>query len=108
MASEESKRWAKSCKCWRPLQTASLKPSDLSVSLPANNVPEQREKLAVLVATGKSKKALGAQLFHDQVKRFSDKGVDNFYKGYEARVSSNTAETLIQSLFWCLTLCQSG
>ena len=45
-----------SCNCWRPLQM--LIPSDLPISLPANNIPEQREKLAVLVSTGKSKKAL--------------------------------------------------
>ena len=37
-------------------------PSDLPISLPANNIPEQREKLAVLVSTGKSKEALGFQL----------------------------------------------
>ena len=80
----KNKRWAKSCKCWRSLQTVRSKPSDLSVSLPANNVPEEHEKLAVLVSTGKSKQALGAQLFHDQVKRLLDNGVDNFYKGYEA------------------------
>ena len=29
-----------------------LKPSDFPVSLPANNVPEQRKKLAVLVSMG--------------------------------------------------------
>ena len=30
-------------------------PSDLPIFLPANNIPEQREKLAGLVSTGKSK-----------------------------------------------------
>lgn len=34
----------------------SFKPSNFAVSLPANNVPEQCEKLAVLVSTGKTKK----------------------------------------------------
>lgn len=35
----------------------SSKPSDFPVTLPVNNVPEQREKLAVLVSTGKTKDA---------------------------------------------------
>lgn len=38
------------------------KPSDFPVSLPANNVPEQGQKLAVPVSTGKTKEALGTQL----------------------------------------------
>lgn len=37
-------------------------PSDLPSSLPANNIPKQRGKLAVLVSIGKSKEALGSQL----------------------------------------------
>ena len=41
-----------------------LIPSDLPISLPTNNIPEQREKLAVLFSTGKSKKALGSQLIN--------------------------------------------
>ena len=40
------------------------KPSDLPSSLAATNIPEQREKLAVLVSTGKSKEALGSQLIN--------------------------------------------
>ena len=56
------------------------KPSDFPVLLPANNVPEQREKLAVLVSTGKSKEALRAQLSHEQLKRLSDKEVEKIYK----------------------------
>ena len=39
-------------------------PSDLPILLPANNIPEKREKLAVLVSTGKSKEALGSQLIN--------------------------------------------
>ena len=38
-------------------------------------IPAQREKLAVLVSTGKSKEAIGVQLTHDQVKHLSDKDV---------------------------------
>ena len=33
-----------------------------------NQIPAQREKLAVLVSTGKSKEAIGVQLTHEQVK----------------------------------------
>ena len=40
-----------------------------------DNIPAQREKLAVLVSTGKSKEAIGVQLTYDQVKRLSDKDV---------------------------------
>ena len=54
----------------------------------------------MLVSTGKSKQALGAQLFHDQVKPLLDNSVDKFYKGYEAYVGSNTTKTLIQSFFF--------
>ena len=35
----------------------------------SNDTPSQREKLAVLVSTGKSKEAIGVLLTHDQVKR---------------------------------------
>ena len=39
-------------------------PSDLPFSLPANKIPEQREKLAVLVSTGKLKVVRGSQLIN--------------------------------------------
>ena len=39
-------------------------PSDLPILLPANKIPEQREKLAVLVSTRKLKEALGSQLIN--------------------------------------------
>ena len=58
----------------------SSKPSDFPVLLPANNIPEQREKLAVHVSTGNSKEALRAQLSHEQLKRLSDKEVEKIYK----------------------------
>lgn len=54
------------------------KPSDLSVSLPGNNIPEQCEKLAVLVSMGKCKEAIGTQVTHDQVKRLTYKDVENY------------------------------
>ena len=34
-----------------------------------DNIPSQREKLAILVSTRKSKEAIGVQLTHEQVKR---------------------------------------
>ena len=56
------------------------KPSSLSVSLPGNNIPEQHEKLAVLVSTGKCNEAIDTQLTHDQVKRLTYKDVENYYR----------------------------
>ena len=73
------------------------KPSDIPVSIQANNVPEQCQKLAVPVSTGKTKEALGTQLAQEQVKRLSDKEVKDFYKRYESYVGSKTTKTLIQS-----------
>ena len=62
-----------------------------------DNIPAQREKLAVLVSTGKSKEAIGVQLAHDQVKRFSDKDVQKYSKRYEAYIGNKTTESLIDS-----------
>merc|ERR1711893_20974 len=62
-----------------------------------NDIPAKREKLAVLVSTGKSKEAIGVQLTHDQVKRLSDKEVDKYSKRYEAYVGNKTTESLIDS-----------
>lgn len=74
-----------------------LKPSDLSVSLSGNNIPELHEKLAVLVSTGKCKEAIGTQLTHDQLKLLTYKDVENYYKRYEACADSKTTESLMQS-----------
>ena len=62
-----------------------------------DNMPAQREKLAVLVSTGKSKEAIGVQLTHDQVKRLSDKDVQKYSKRYEAYIGNKTTESLIDS-----------
>ena len=59
-----------------------------------DNIPAQREKLAVLVSTGKSKEAIGVQLTHDQVKRLSDKDVQKYSKRY---IGNKTTEALIDS-----------
>ena len=65
---------------------------------PGNDILAKREKLAVLVSTGKAKEAVGVQLTHDQVKRLSDKDVEKYQKRQEAYISSKTTESLIDSL----------
>ena len=65
---------------------------------PGNDIPAKREKLAVLVSTGKAKEAVGVQLTHDQVKRLSDKDVETYHKRQEAYIGSKTTESLIDSL----------
>ena len=67
------------------------------VSVPNDdNIPAQREKLAILVSTGKSKEAIGVQLTHDQVKRLSDKDVQKYSKRYEAYIGNKTTEALVE------------
>ena len=65
---------------------------------PGNDIPVKREKLAVLVSTGKAKEAVGVQLTHDKVKRLSDKDVEKYHKRQEAYIGSKTTESLIDSL----------
>ena len=60
-------------------------------------IPAQREKLVVLVSTGKLKEAIGVQLTHEQVKRLSDKDVKKYSKRYEAYVGNQTTDSLIDS-----------
>ena len=62
-----------------------------------NDIPAKREKLAILVSTGKAKEAIGVQLTHEQVKRLSDKDVEKFNKRQEAYIGSKTTESLIDS-----------
>ena len=64
---------------------------------PGNDIPAKREKLAVLVSTGKAKEVVGVQLTHEQVKRLSDKEVEKFHKRQEAYIGSKTTELLIDS-----------
>ena len=63
----------------------------------ANDIPAKREKLAILVSTGKSKEAFGVQLTHEQVKRLTDKDVEKYSKRQEAYIGSKTTESLIDS-----------
>ena len=68
-----------------------------SLVTPGNDIPAKREKLAILVSTGKAKDAIGVQLTHDQVKRLSDKDVEKYSKRQEAYIGSKTTESLIDS-----------
>ena len=68
-----------------------------NLGLPANDIPAKREKLAILVSTGKSKEAIGVQLTHEQVKRLFDKDVEKYNKRQEAYIGSKTTESLIDS-----------
>ena len=62
-----------------------------------NDIPAKREKLAVLVSTGKAKEVVGVELTHNQVKRLSDKEVGKYHKRQEAYIGSKTTESLIDS-----------
>ena len=68
-----------------------------SLVTPGNDIPAKREKLAILVSTGKAKEAIGVQLTHKQVKRLSDKDVEKYSKRQEAYIGSKTTESLIDS-----------
>ena len=68
-----------------------------SLVTPGNDIPAKREKLAILVSTGKAKEAIGVQLTHEQVKRLSDKDVEKYSKRQEAYIGSKTTKSLIDS-----------
>ena len=68
-----------------------------SLVAPVSDILAKREKLAILVSTGKAKEAIGVQLTHEQVKRLSDKDVKKFSKRQEAYIGSKTTESLIDS-----------
>ena len=50
-------------------------PAALPAALPAANIPDLREQLAILVSTGKCKEAIGVNLTHEQVRRLDEKDV---------------------------------
>ena len=72
-------------------------PAALPAALPAANIPELREQLAILVSTGKCKEAIGVSLTHEQVRRLDEKDVMKHYKRYGTYVGAKTTETLIES-----------
>ena len=86
----------------QPVDTTSSNPL---VSLTNDDqIPAQREKLAVLVSTGKSKEAIGVQLTHDQVKRLSFFFFFQKYsKRYGAYMGNKTTESLIGSFIMLFT-----
>ncbi|KAL9956033.1 hypothetical protein ACROYT_G037451 [Oculina patagonica] len=75
----------------------------IQAAMQGPNIPALREKLAILVSTGKSKEAIGVQLTHEQVKRLTDKEVEKYFKRYEAYVGTKTTENLIDSALTLLT-----
>ena len=85
------------------MELLEAQPVDMTSSNPLvsltndDQIPAQREKLAVLVSTGKSKEAISVQLTHDQVKRLSDKDVQKYSKRYEGYIGNKTTESLIDS-----------
>ena len=85
------------------LQTLEAEPTESTtsanplVSLTNDDIPAQREKLSILVSTGKTKEAIGVQLTHDQVKRLSDKDVQKYSKRYEAYIGNKTTGALVDS-----------
>ena len=78
-------------------------PDLTSLTVPGPDIPALREKLAVLVSTGKAKEAIGVQLTHEQVKRLSEKDVEKYNKRYETYLGSKTTESLINSCIFLVT-----
>ena len=81
----------------------SIVPDLTSLTAPGPDIPALREQLAVLVSTGKAKKAIGVQLTHEQLKRLTDKEVEKYYKRYETFVGSKTTKSMVDSLLTLLT-----
>ena len=75
--------------------------SDLPISLPANNNPEQREKLAVLVSKGKFKEATGSQL-NNRRNPFKTKMWRNIMNCMRPTTWRKTTKTLITISFLML------
>ena len=91
------------------MQLLESQPVDTTTSTPLvtvtndDNIPAQREKLAILVSTGKSKEAIGVQLTHEQIKCLSDKDVQKYSKRYEAYIGNKTTDSPIDSALMLLT-----
>ena len=56
----------------------------LEAFLQTNNTKRHRERLAILVALGKSKEVIGVELTHDQLELLSEKDVKKYYQKYKA------------------------
>ena len=79
------------------MQFLEAEPEPEPAGLMGNDISTKREKLAILVSTGKAKETIGVQLTHDQVKRLSDKEVEKYNRRQEAYIGSKTTESLIDS-----------
>ena len=58
---------------------------------------DHREQLAVLVARGKAKKMNGVSLTQDHVKKLCEKDVEKYLKSYEASLSSQTYDLMVDT-----------
>ena len=85
------------------LQLFESQPVESTSANPLVSLTNEREKLAIIVSTGKSKEAIGVQLTHDQAKRLSDKDVQKYSKRYEAYIGNKTTDSLIDSALMLLT-----
>lgn len=60
---------------------------------------DHRERVVVLVASGKAKEVTRVDLMQDQVKRLNGKDVEKYFRKYETSLSSTThvlADTFLQ------------
>jgi len=71
-------------------------PTNVPVISPTN-IPALHEELAILVATGRCKEAIGISLSQEQVKRLDDKEVIKYHKRYETFIGAKTTDLLIDS-----------
>lgn len=76
---------------------------------PGLEIPALCEQLAMLVSTGKSIEAVGAQLIHEQMKRFSGKDVEKYFKRYDPHQLLNNYRQILRNglLFFYLHNIQS-
>jgi len=82
-------------------------PTSAPVMAPTVDIPALRERLAILVSTGKCKEAIGTNLTQEQVKRLDEKDVIKYNARYETYVGSKTTDSLIEN-FLSLTTKAAG
>ena len=73
-----------------------VEPAD-ALPAPGPDIPALREKLAILVSTGKCREAISVNFTHEQVRRLEVKDVMKYSKRYETYVGTKTNETMINS-----------
>ena len=69
-----------------------VEPANSPAAAPGPDIPALRERLAILVSTGKCKQSAWISL----VRPFEDKDVMKQYKRYETYIGAKTTETLIE------------